>query len=118
MNVCSRGLTSCEGRECARASCPICLCPFVKLCGRNPNFLGYFDHVTFSCEIGVLKPEPEIYEHALRGLGVAPAEAVFLDDRPENVEGARHLGLHAELFTTWEDFREGDSWKTIGRAAG
>ena len=70
----------------------------------TPGFLDHFDQVTFSYRLGVIKPEREIYEYALRGLGVAPAEALFLDDRSENVEGARALGLHAEIFTTWEEF--------------
>ena len=68
------------------------------------GFLDHFDQVTFSYRLGVIKPEREIYEYALRGLGVAPAEALFLDDRPENIEGARGVGLRTELFTTWEEF--------------
>lgn len=68
------------------------------------GFLDHFDQVTFSYELGVIKPEPGIYRYAIRGLGVAPEEALFLDDRPENVEGARAIGLHAEVFTTWEEF--------------
>ena len=39
-----------------------------------------------------------MYEHALRGLGVAAVDALFLDDREENVEGARRLGMHGLLF--------------------
>jgi putative hydrolase of the HAD superfamily len=70
----------------------------------TPGFLDAFDHVTFSYELGSIKPEPEIYRDAIRGLGVAPREALFLDDRLENVEGARAVGLGAELFTSWEDF--------------
>ena len=70
------------------------------------GLLDHFDQVTFSYELGVIKPEPEIYRYAVRGLDVAPEEALFLDDRPENVEGARAIGLHAEVFTTWEEFLE------------
>jgi putative hydrolase of the HAD superfamily len=68
------------------------------------GFLDPFDHVTFSYELHVVKPEPAIYEHMIRGLGVPPGQALFLDDRPENVEGARAVGLQAELFASWEDF--------------
>jgi putative hydrolase of the HAD superfamily len=68
------------------------------------GFLEHFDQITFSYELSVIKPEPEIYHYAVRGLGVAPEEALFLDDRLENVEGARAIGLRAELFTTWEAF--------------
>jgi len=70
------------------------------------GFLDRFDHVTFSFELGCVKPQREIYEHAVRGLGVAPEEALFIDDRPENIEGARAAGLHAELYSKWGDFGE------------
>jgi putative hydrolase of the HAD superfamily len=68
------------------------------------GFLDHFDHVTFSYELGIVKPQREIYEDAVHGVGVAPDEALFLDDRSENIEGAREAGLLAELFTTWEEF--------------
>ena len=70
----------------------------------SDGFLDHFDQVTFSYKLGVIKPEPGIYRFAIQGLGVAPEEALFLDDRSENVEGARAIGLHAEVFTTWEEF--------------
>ena len=72
------------------------------------GFLDHFDQVTFSYELGVIKPEAAIYRHAIEGLGVEPAEALFLDDRPENVEGARAAGIHAEVFNSWEEFLESD----------
>jgi len=68
------------------------------------GFLEHFDHITFSCDLRLFKPQPGIYEHSFRGLGVAPEEALFIDDKIENVEGARAVGMHAELFTTWEEF--------------
>jgi putative hydrolase of the HAD superfamily len=74
----------------------------------EPGFLEHFDQVTFSYELGFIKPEAPIYQHAIEGLGVKPAEALFLDDRPENVEGARAAGIHAEVFSSWEDFLERD----------
>jgi len=64
------------------------------------GWLPEFDHRTFSCDIGVCKPAPEIYRHCLHGLGLQPSEVVFLDDRPANVRGAEALGMHAHLFTT------------------
>ena len=68
----------------------------------TPGFLDPFDHVTFSYELGLVKPEAGIYEDAIRGLSVQPGAALFLDDRPENVEGARAAGLLAEVYTTWD----------------
>jgi putative hydrolase of the HAD superfamily len=53
-----------------------------------------FDAVVDSCEIGMRKPNPRIYLHALELLGgVAPAAAVMLDDAPGNVAGAEAAGL-------------------------
>jgi putative hydrolase of the HAD superfamily len=73
----------------------------------TPGLLEHFDHVTFSYELGLVKPQPEIYLDAIAGLGVEPAQALFLDDRPDNVEGAHAVGLHAQLYSTWEDFVAG-----------
>lgn len=64
----------------------------------HARWLDEFDDRTFSCDVRLAKPEPGMYEHALRGLGVAAADALFLDDREENVEGARRLGMHGLLF--------------------
>lgn len=53
-----------------------------------------FDAVVDSSSIGMRKPDPRIYLHALELLGsVEPARAVFLDDHPGNIEGARRAGL-------------------------
>ena len=55
-----------------------------------------FDAVVDSSSIGIRKPNPAIFRHALEVLGdIAPGEAVFLDDAEGNVEGARAAGLHA-----------------------
>ncbi len=70
----------------------------------TPGFLEHFDHVTFSCDLRLFKPQAAIYEHSFRGLGVAPEETLFIDDKQENVDGARAVGMNAELFTTWEEF--------------
>ncbi len=49
----------------------------------------------------MMKPDIRIYHTVLERLGgVAPQEAVFLDDLPENIEGARAAGLHALQFTS------------------
>lgn len=71
---------------------------------RAEGFYDHFDHATLSFELGIVKPAREIYEDAVRGLGIAPEQALFLDDREENVAGALAAGLHAELFTSWTAF--------------
>lgn len=69
---------------------------------------GYqlFDHTVFSCLEGVVKPEPRIYELALERMGVKPDEAVFIDDRPDFIEGAKKIGLATILFRSPEQVRE------------
>jgi putative hydrolase of the HAD superfamily len=69
-----------------------------------PGFLDHFDEVTFSYEVGVVKPDAPIYHSAIGELEIDPARALFLDDRQSNIDAARAVGLRAELFTTWEDF--------------
>src|SRR5262249_17876403 len=62
--------------------------------------LNYFDHHILSYEVGSLKPDRRIFEHAIAASN-HPAEALFFtDDRKENVEAARELGMHAHQFTT------------------
>lgn len=63
-----------------------------------------FDDVLISSEVGLIKPSRDLYELALERLGVAPDEAVFIDDRMANVEGATVLGMHTILFTSNKQF--------------
>jgi epoxide hydrolase-like predicted phosphatase len=57
-----------------------------------------FDVIVDSCQVGMRKPNPAIYLHALDLLGgIEPEAAVFLDDAPGNVAGAERAGLHAIL---------------------
>jgi putative hydrolase of the HAD superfamily len=59
-----------------------------------------FDAVIVSCEVGCAKPDAEIYRLTLERLGVEAAEALFVDDRSENIDAARALGLRTVLFDT------------------
>lgn len=62
-------------------------------------WLADFAQLTFSCELGIVKPDPAIYLYTCEKLGVAPADALFLDDKLENVSGAEQAGLPALRFT-------------------
>jgi putative hydrolase of the HAD superfamily len=73
--------------------------------GEGRSWASRFDEVILSCEHEVVKPEREIYELALRAAGARPSEALFVDDNPENVEGARAAGLSSFVFAGLEDFR-------------
>lgn len=61
--------------------------------------LGKFDFVTLSYELRAAKPEPAIYERCLEGLGLAPENVLFFDDKIANVQGAELLGIRAMQFT-------------------
>jgi glucose-1-phosphatase len=58
-----------------------------------------FDAIVISGVEKVRKPDEAIYRLALERLGMAPEEALFFDDFKENVDGARRIGMQAELFT-------------------
>ena len=77
-------------------------------CETRMGLSRFFDLMVFSGEEGVAKPAPEIYERTLQRLEVDPEEAVFFDDRLENVAAAEALGMVAAHVTTTEDLlREG-----------
>jgi putative hydrolase of the HAD superfamily len=58
-----------------------------------------FDTVVVSCAVGLAKPERGVYELVLARLGVAAAEALFVDDLAVNVAGAEAVGLAGLQFT-------------------
>jgi epoxide hydrolase-like predicted phosphatase len=62
------------------------------------DFADAFDQIVISAEVGMVKPEPPIYEMVVADLDVKPGEAVFVDDFPENVAGAKAVGLEAIQF--------------------
>ena len=67
-----------------------------------PEFVS-FDSVIFSSDVGLVKPDPAIYLRSLRELGVEPGQALFVDDLPENVAGARSVMMAALLHRDWSE---------------
>jgi putative hydrolase of the HAD superfamily len=64
----------------------------------DPDVLeDLFDEVVISGEVGLHKPQPEIYALAAQRLGVDPGSCVFVDDLRENVHGAEQVGMSAIL---------------------
>lgn len=60
------------------------------------GLLEYLDHLTFSGEIGIWKPNRQIFQHTLDALGVAPEHALFVGDSPrEDIVGAQGAGMRA-----------------------
>jgi len=68
-------------------------------------FLKRIKKPTLSFEIGWMKPAPEAYLAAARDVGFPPGQCFFTDDKPENIEGARQVGMDAELFGGAADLR-------------
>jgi len=54
-----------------------------------------FDAVVISAEVGLHKPQPEIYRLAAERLEVEPSDCIFVDDLKENCEGAEAIGMTA-----------------------
>ena len=65
---------------------------------RTVPALEVFDDWVVSCEVGLRKPDPDIYRLALERAGVRAERAVFIDDRPEMVDAARGVGLKGVRF--------------------
>ena len=63
------------------------------------DFPGLFDTVVLSGEVGMRKPEKEIFLYAAETLGLTPAECVFVDDMAANVAAAQACGMTAVLHT-------------------
>lgn len=69
-----------------------------ELAEREYPFLEEFDGRFISGDLGVIKPEPAIYERLEAGVDIAPDQLLFIDDRPENIQAAAARGWQTHLF--------------------
>ncbi len=67
-------------------------------------WLHAFNHLTFSHRLRTTKPDPTIYAHAARGLGVRPEEILFIDDREDNIAGAQAACMQAIRYLDHDSF--------------
>ncbi|HUI07004.1 MAG TPA: HAD family phosphatase [Verrucomicrobiae bacterium] len=89
--------------------------PRVILSNTNPLHIDYivehypwindFDAQILSYEVGLLKPDPAIYELALRRCGLEASRVVFIDDLAANVEAARRVGLEGIQYQSADQVR-------------
>lgn len=64
------------------------------------GLLDYFDAISYSDEVGVRKPEAEIFRITLAGVGVTPSEALHIGDNPDaDVLGAQGVGMRTAHYT-------------------
>lgn len=66
---------------------------------RHGGLADLFEVVVVSGELGVIKPDAEIFRHTARELGVPLEALVFVDNKQANVDGAAAVGITAHLFT-------------------
>lgn len=60
----------------------------------------YFSEVVLSSDVGITKPDPEIFRIMAKRLGYAEQECLMIDDRQDNCDGARSAGMESILYTT------------------
>ena len=60
--------------------------------------MNLFEGIVVSADLHIIKPDERIYRYLLERYGLNPGETLFIDDRLENVEGARKVGIQAEVF--------------------
>lgn len=70
----------------------------------EPAQVALFDAVTLSCELGVVKPDPKMYETIAAKLGVAPEECVFIDDIERYGTAAKEVGMKAIWYKDFAEF--------------
>ena len=91
---CLRGL-----RGSARTAVVSNAWPHMRTRLSDAGLLDVFDAVVLSCDVGCAKPDPRIYDAALRRAGARPEDALFIDDTAGHVAAARSLGMAGHVHT-------------------
>jgi 2-haloacid dehalogenase len=73
---------------------------------RRYPFLGWFDGIVISGEVGICKPDERVFRHLITTYGLEPRSTVFVDDSEVNVDAARALGMTAIQFTSGSQLRD------------
>jgi putative hydrolase of the HAD superfamily len=68
---------------------------------RAAGYYKPFDPCVLTCDIGVSKPDLKAYQILIEKMKCAPSKIIFVDDRLENVEAAKQVGIDAILFTSY-----------------
>jgi putative hydrolase of the HAD superfamily len=71
----------------------------------NFDVLQRFDECVLSFRVGAIKPEPAIYQAALKAIQCEPGECFYTDDIPAYVDRGRGFGLEGEVFMGVEELR-------------
>jgi glucose-1-phosphatase len=68
-----------------------------------PNLSPLFEKTYYSCQMGLRKPDREIFDFVLKENKLDPLETLFIDDSPQHIEGAKQAGIHAILLGKGEE---------------
>ncbi|MGI8419618.1 MAG: HAD-IA family hydrolase [Candidatus Levyibacteriota bacterium] len=70
------------------------------------GFGEIFDGFYASSHIGEIKSNPAFFRRLLKQIEFKPKETLFWDDSPTHVDSAKSVGMHTELYTSYEDFKK------------
>jgi HAD superfamily hydrolase (TIGR01509 family) len=78
---------------------------FTLIQKKFPELFSLFaeDYIIIPCQVGAIKPEPEIYYYALQQMNVSADHCFFIDDSPTNVDGATRAGIHGIVHQNWQN---------------
>ena len=68
--------------------------------------INKFDKLILSYNMKIRKPHPRIYKHALKLANTTPKRTIYIDDRPELIEGARKLGINGIIFKNLKQLKK------------
>lgn len=70
------------------------------------HFIDWFDGGVFSHEVGIRKPNPEIYRLILKKIGISSSKCLYVDDKPKFSLQAKNLGFAVLVFNSPEIFKQ------------
>lgn len=73
---------------------------------KYPNLYSIFDKLIFSYNVHMVKPNKDMFLHTLKVAKVKPENCIFVDDKVENVEAAKRLGINSFQYTTVKGLKE------------
>lgn len=74
-----------------------------NICNSKTGIYNFFDDLFMSYQLGIKKPDPEIYQKVISSIGLKPGECIFIDDDPKNLVPARQMGITTVLFNVLTD---------------
>jgi len=81
------------------------------------DFVSHMDGGVWSCDVHLIKPDPEIYRSLFEKYSLVPEECLFIDDHAENISMGRKLGMKGIVFRDHDQF-EADLTKALTKDAG